>query len=112
MVSSVEAHISGKADDAHRGKVGHDLRDHLPQPDDRDEPTSGTSGSPTLPDLPDRDATTSEAAGRWVLVGTLLFAAVVLVMLWTEGDDQPAEVDESEDSQEAETGVVEPVSVA
>lgn len=36
MVSAVEGHISGKSDEAHRGKVGRDLKDHLPAVEDDD----------------------------------------------------------------------------
>jgi hypothetical protein len=54
-VDSVEAHISGKCDEAHKGKVGRTFRDTLPQlpgddqsepdaPDDPDEPPSISSG--------------------------------------------------------------------
>jgi len=58
MVPSVEAHISGKRDSAHRGKVGHDLKEHLPQVGDGGE-TSTTSDESSFADLPEEGKETS-----------------------------------------------------
>ena len=45
-VSSVEAHISGKADEAHRGKVGHGFRESLHQEEDETAESEEPAGSP------------------------------------------------------------------
>lgn len=42
-VDAVEAHISGKSDDAHRGRVGADLREHLPQVEESESIDVGTA---------------------------------------------------------------------
>ena len=54
-VDSVEAHISGKCDEAHKGKVGQGFRESLPQlPDgDQSEPDAPDDPDDEPPDDPD-----------------------------------------------------------
>lgn len=67
LVASVEGHISSSTDDAHRGKVGKDLHQHLPQ--------TGDSGA---------ESDVSPALA--LVVASVLVAAVVL-----GGSEEPAE---------------------
>lgn len=95
MVGSVEAHISGSADEAHRGKVGHDLREYLPQtPDSGEENDSETS----VPDLPEPGE--NDAPPGWALVVATVLFVVVMVAVSSGGVDAGQIDEDSEDGQE------------
>jgi len=80
-VDSVEAHISGKCDEAHKGKVGQGFRDSLPQlPDETDQPE---------PEEP-----TATISPGWALIGATAVLAVVVIASTApaepvEDDDRP-----------------------
>lgn len=83
---SVEAHISGKCDDAHKGKVGQGFRESLPQLPDDDQPE---------PDGPDESDAPPSISPGWAFVGaTMLVVVVAIVSLpaadgpESVGDDQ------------------------
>lgn len=81
MVPAVEAHISGKVDEAHRGKVGHDLHDHLPQTEASGGESNVGDGSPTFAELPESGGESSDSSAWPLLVATVVFAVVVLLMV-------------------------------
>lgn len=66
-VDSVEAHISGKCDEAHKGKVGQGFRDSLPQlPDEGD-------------DQPEPEEPAASISPGWALIGATVLVAVVVI---------------------------------
>ena len=71
MISSVEAHISGKQDEAHRGKVGHDLKEHLPQTEEGQETSKETSEASSFATLAEEDQETSKGTSGEVSFGEL-----------------------------------------
>lgn len=106
MVPSVEAHISGKADEVHRGKVGHDLRDHLPQTDDSGEESNESTASAMVADLPESDEESNVPPGWALVAATVLFLVVVLAVSMDsdsgEEDPQADVIDEDEEAEDAE----------
>lgn len=86
-MSSVEAHISGKADEAHQGKVGHGFREDLPQVEaesvDRTETTE-----------PEESAGAAVSPG-WALVGASVLLAVIVVASMSTAPTEPEEPEES-----------------
>jgi len=84
-VDSVEAHISAKCDEAHKGKVGRTFRDTLPQLPGDDQP------EPDSPDEPDEPPSISPG---WAFVGaTVLVVVVVVVSAPTVDESEPVEDD-------------------
>lgn len=102
--SQVEAHISSKADDAHRGTVGKNHREELvPGGVEDDDPAGTTSYESSSEGVAEPGDTTAYEGvdvdpGRALLAGTVLFA---LVVAWyaVGGDD---EGDGQDDEQDAE----------
>jgi len=81
-VDSVEAHISGKCDEAHKGKVGQGFRDSLPQPADGHG------------DQPEPEAPASTISPGWALIGATAVLAVAVIASTApaepvEDDDRP-----------------------
>jgi hypothetical protein len=68
VVSSVEAHISGKSDEAHKGHVGQSFRNSLPQVGEGDE-SAGVEDSESAGLSP----------GSALLMASALLVVVVLV---------------------------------
>ena len=84
-VGSVEAHISGKCDDAHKGKVGQGFRESLPQLPDDDQPE---------PDSPDESDGPPSISPGWAFVGaTMLVVVLVIVTAPTVDESEPVEDD-------------------
>jgi len=78
-VDSVEAHISGKCDEAHKGKVGQGFRDSLPQlPDEND-------------DLPEPEELTETISPGWAVVGATVAVAIVVVLVASTAPTEPVE---------------------
>lgn len=70
LLGSVEGHISSSTDEAHRGKVGKDLHQHLPQ-------------------TPEETAETDVSPGLALVVASVLLAVVVL----GDSTDRTEEID-------------------
>lgn len=86
-VASVEAHISGKADEAHQGKVGHGFRDDLPQIESDSVDRTETTEPEAPVDLP--------VSPGWALVGASVVLAVVVVASMSTAPAEPEEPEES-----------------
>jgi hypothetical protein len=70
-VASVEAHISGKSDEVHRGHVGQTFRDSLPQLGNDTEPEE-------LEELEQPSSFGSVSPGLALIAATVLLAVVVI----------------------------------
>jgi len=91
-VDSVEAHISGKCDEAHSGKVGRTFRDTLPQLPDDDQPEPDGSDEPDGPPA---------ISPGWALVGaTVVVTVAVVATAPTVDESEPVEDDQADDPAE------------
>jgi hypothetical protein len=106
--SQVEAHISSKADDLHRGTVGKNHREELvAEPVEDDDPAGTTSYESSSEGLAEAGETTGLSGldvgpGTAVLAGTVVVALVVLLETATASDDQPEASGEDVDGEEGE----------
>lgn len=86
---SIEAHISGKTDEAHKGKLGRQWRDSIAasvaevgdEGADQEDPSSDTSEEASLPDLDQPEGESDLPAGWALVAATVLFAVVVLFLV-------------------------------
>lgn len=95
MVASVEGHISGKSDEAHRGKVGRDLREYLPQ-------TTEEATEETNQESYPKQSVEDLEPGTALVAASVVLAVVVLVGAAGSGAST------STASEEIETDPVEP----
>lgn len=106
--ASVEAHISSRVDDAHRGSVGEHYRDELVAGGVvDDDPAALSSYESSREGVAEAGETSAYEGvdvepGRAFLAGTVLFA-VVVGWYALRGDDQPDDQpDDLEDEQQSE----------
>lgn len=102
--ASVEAHISSRVDDDHRGSVGEHYRAELVASGDvEDDPATASTYESSAANLAEPGETTAYEGvdvdpGRALLAGTVLFA-VVVAWYAVQPDDRP---DDQPDDQEPE----------
>jgi len=107
---SIEAHISGKTDEAHKGKLGRQWRDSIvasvaeveDEEEDQEETSSDTDGEASFPDLDQPERESDLPAGWALLAATVLFLVVVLVLADSGGVEETTSTEEIEGDQDGE----------